>query len=185
MRLFSPYWRTISINIVKDVQSRPQIAQYMCDLLNIKVPEFLSLTQTSTIPYLILTKKRDLLQRVAESCSPACSIETLCMKPQNMAAILSYLLLRSSVDVEGMAMTLLSETSPDFANCDLGDLIRIEPILTVTELLKAAGEEDESQKPRVCQIYLHLIIGRYCSRHKGLSSTATRDWTLPTQRRVR
>ena len=149
LRLFSPYWRTVSVNIIKDLQSRPQIAQYMCDLLNIKVPELLRLTQLYTVPYLVLTKKRDLLQRVADANDPSISIESLCMKSTNMAAILAYLLVRPSTDVESMTIGLLVEAAQEFRNVDLADLIRPEAILVVTHLLKAAGEEDDSRKPRV------------------------------------
>ena len=149
MRLFTPYWRTIAITVVKELQTRPQIAQQLSDLLTISVPEFLVLTQTFTIPYLVLTKRRDILQRIAQARGGDCSLWTLCIDTTNMAAILAYLLIQPSTDIESMIITLLTEITPEFSNVDLAELAKAEPITIATELLKAAAEDDEVQRPKV------------------------------------
>ena len=149
MRLFDPYWRTIATTVIKDLHTRPQITQRICDLLNIKVPDFLILTQTYTVPYLISAKKRSILQRIADARGSDQSIWSLCTEPANMAAILVYLLLQSSTDVEHMVMASLLETSPDFKDFDLEKAINSLPIPIACELLKIAGEEDEEKKTRV------------------------------------
>ncbi len=147
MRLFMPYWRTIAPYVVKDLLRRPQVAQHLSDLLAMSVSEFLCLTQVYTIPFLVLTKKRDILQKIADACGR--TIMPLCMDHNNMAAILSCILLQSSEETENVIMALFSAASPDFNQIDHIDLIRAEPILTASELLKAASEDNPALKSRV------------------------------------
>lgn len=146
-RLFRPYWRTVAPTVIKDLQRRPQIPQYMSDLLGISVPEFLSLSQMYTIPYLVLTKKREILQKIANACGR--TTKALCMDHNNMAAILAYILLQSSGEMESVIMNLLNAVSSEFSNLDCAELVRAEPILTASELLKAAGEDDDVKKAKV------------------------------------
>ena len=153
-RIFEPYWRTIAVTVVKDLQTRPQIAQLVCDLLNLSVPQFLQQTQFFTIPYLALTKKREVLQRVAESCGPEHSVKSLCMGHDQLAAILSYLLLQPWEDMENMVMSLLCHASPEFKDVNLEELIKSAPMLTGFELLKVAGEEEEGKTARVYSNFL-------------------------------
>lgn len=150
-----PYWRTIAPYVVKDLLRRPQVAQHLSDLLAMSVSEFLCLTQVYTIPFLVLTKKRDILQKIADACG--CAIMPLCMDHNNMAAILSCILLQSSEDVENVIMALFNAASPDFSQLDHVDIIRSEPILTASELLKAASEENPSSKSRVSTNLSYLM----------------------------
>ena len=148
-RLFEPYWRTIAVTVVKDVHARPQIAQQICDLLGCKVEELLKTTQVYTIPYLILMKKRDVLQRIADTCEPEKSVFRLCTEPANMAAIFAYLLLRASSDIQGTVLSLLQEASIEFRNHDFGEMLKSVPIPVAAELLKVLGEEDQVKNSRV------------------------------------
>lgn len=141
-----PYWRTIAPTVVKDIQRRPQIAQYLSDLLGMSVSEFLCLTQVYTIPYLVLTKKRDALQKIADACGR--TVQSLCMNHSNMAAILACILLQTSNDVESVVMALLKAASPGFNEISCVELISAEPYLTASELLKAASD-DNTRKAQV------------------------------------
>ena len=189
MRLFEPYWRTIAVVIVKDLQSRPQIVQRVCDLLNMTVSQFLQITQFYTIPYLIATKRKDLLQRIVTACGPEHSIKSLCMGHAQLAAILSFLLLQPSTDQETMIMSLLKEASPDFKDADIVELMKSEPMLTAFELLKVAGEEEEERSARVSPLYschithiscvyqVHQAIhtlADYSQRRSGSSKSSSR-----------
>lgn len=147
MKLFAPYWHTIAITIVENLHIRPQIAQQMSDLLAMTVSEFLALTQVYTIPFLVLTKKQEILQRIADACGQ--SIMVLCREHHNLAAILSYVLLRTSSDVESVVMALLNAISPEFKHVDCAELLKSEPQATGAALLKAAGEDDEIQRLKV------------------------------------
>ncbi|KAI9820333.1 MAG: serine/threonine-protein kinase M1 [Pycnora praestabilis] len=149
--LLNPFWRSIGITVIRDLQIRPQTAQLLSDLLGTTVSELLVITQASTLPYLILLKKQDIIQRIAWACGKGTTILSMCFEKQNLAAILALLLVQQSTDVESITMALLCEASPDFKNYDLTDLIKTEPIVTVFELLKAAGSDDESKRPRTHQ----------------------------------
>ena len=66
-----------------------------------------------------------------------------------MAAILAYLLIQPSTDIESMIISLLTEITSEFSNVDLAELAKSEPITIATELLKVAAEDDEAKRPRV------------------------------------
>ena len=167
LRLFAPYWRTIAGNVVNEIQRRPQLAQQLSDLLGMTVTEFLRFTQTYTIPYLVLTKKREILQKVADSCNR--SPKTLCMDHHNLAAILSCILLQNSDHVESMIMNLFAVVSPEFSKIDYTELLKAEQPLTASELLKVAGEDNDSKRESVSMIVLN---GSCAHSGPGLSSTS-------------
>ena len=118
----------------------------MSDLLAMTVTDFLLFTQTYTVPYLVLTKKRDILQRIADSCNR--SAKSLCMDHNNWAAILACILLQDSKDIEGLIMGLFSAVTPEFGKIHYTELLKAEQPLTAAEILKAASEE-EPQKQKV------------------------------------
>ena len=156
MKLFAPYWRTVAVTIVQDLHRRPQIAQQLSDLLAMSVSEFLSTTQIYTVPFFVLTKKQDILQRIADACG--LSIMALCREHNNLAAILSCILLKTSSDVESLVMALLNAVSPEFSNVDCVELLKSEPQATASELLRAAGENDEGKKTKVSRrVYCQRI----------------------------
>lgn len=147
MKLFAPYWRTIAVTVVQDLHRRPQIAQQVSDLLAMSVSDFLSMTQVYTVPVFVLTKKQDIIQRIAGACGQ--SIMVLCREHSNLAAILSCVLLRTSSDVENLVMALLNAVTPEFGNVDCAELLKSEPQATASELLRAAGEDDALKKSKV------------------------------------
>ena len=147
MKLFAPYWSTVAVTVVQDLQRRPQIAHQLSDLLAVSVADFLSMTQVYTVPFFVLTKKKDILQRIADASGQ--SIMVLCREHNNLAAILSCILLRTSSDVEDLVMNLLNAVSPEFGNVDCAELLKSEPQATASELLRAAGESDELKRAKV------------------------------------
>ncbi|KAI9851275.1 MAG: serine/threonine-protein kinase M1 [Thelocarpon superellum] len=162
-RLLSPFWRSIAITVVRDLQTRPQTVQLLCDLLEITVAQFLVLTQRDTLPYLVLTRKQDVIGKIAQARGRETTVWTMCVENENMAAILALLLVQPAADVEGMAMSLLGHASAKFHEVELVDLARSEPILIAVELLKAAGEEQGTQKAQVfhgIQVLASLAMGK-------------------------
>ncbi len=147
MKLFAPYWRTIAVNVVQDLNRRPQIAQQISDLLAMSVSDFLSMTQVYTVPVFVLTKRQDVLQRIANACGV--SIMVLCREHNNLAAILSCVLLKTPSDAESLIMNLLNAVSPEFSNVDCAELLKSEPQATASELLRAAGENKEAETSKV------------------------------------
>ena len=150
LKIFAPYWRTIAVTVVQNLQSRPQMAQHLSDLLAKSVDSFLLLTQVHVIPYFVLRKRHDVLQRIADASKQ--SIMTICRDHSNMAATLSTILFQASGDVEKLVINLLNSVSPEFNNVDCSELLRSEPQATATELLKFAGELDDRRRPMASSI---------------------------------
>ncbi|KAF2813925.1 protein kinase rad3 [Mytilinidion resinicola] len=170
--MLRPFWRSIGPTVIKDLQTRPQKAQQLSELLGMSVNQMLLMTQTETLPYLVLTKKKDVLQRIASA--RGTSIQDVCTQPRkNLAAILALLLRQQSPDVEKSAMDTLVEIAPAFQenDNDLSSWIKLEPILVACELLKAAAEEDESKKPQVHLAFQSLAM---LAGGKTGSKTATK-----------
>ncbi|KAI4194332.1 MAG: hypothetical protein LQ350_007823 [Teloschistes chrysophthalmus] len=160
--LVSPYWRTLAPTVVQDLQRRPQIAQYLSDLLSMTVSELLRLTQSYTLPYLVLTKQQDILQRVADACGS--SIKDVCMDHTNMSSILAYIILRTTSEAEFTIMTAFEVISSDFANVNCSELVKTEPVLIASELLKAAGDAGEAFKSRAYEA-LYFLTSLMYGRH--------------------
>ena len=146
--MLEPYWHTLAVAVVKDLQKRPQICQSLCDLLGIGVPDLLRMTQFFTIPFLVLMKRRDTLQRIADANGASHDILSICSEKDQLAAILACLLLQPSSEPERMITSLLSEASSGFENIDLQEIFKSDPTRIAFELLKASGESDEDSKAR-------------------------------------
>lgn len=106
------------------------------------------MTQFFTIPFLVLTKRKEILQRIAAANGPEHNIVSICSEKEQLAAILTRLLLQPSPEPEKMIVTLLSEISPGFGNIDLHEILKSDPTQIAAGLLKAAGESDEHTKDR-------------------------------------
>lgn len=173
MALLKPFWRNISFEVFKDLHNRPQKAQQLSDLLETNIDQLLILTQTELLPYLVLTKKRDILERVAAARNT--NVQDVCVQPKaNMASILTILFLHSADDIENedmenSAMDLLCESVPEFQSTDLQTLIKQDPTLIAFNILKAAAVEEGSKKQRVSNLWL-CPLARLMSRRSIESS---------------
>lgn len=145
-----PYWGTVAPTVVKDLYRRPQIAQYMSDLLGMSVDEFLVLTQVYTVPYFVLTKKREILQKIAQACGQ--SIGLLCMDRHNMDAILTCILLHPSDDMESIYFKFLVTLSSEFKDVRWKELIWAQAASIASELLKVAGEGNHVKGRKVLEL---------------------------------
>ena len=151
--LLKPFSRSISISVVKDLLIRPQKAQQLADLLRVGVNQYLLTTETETLPYLVLAKRRDILERLAAAHGPETTVQDICMQPRaNLVATLSLLLLEPASDVETNVMHALCEVAPGFADYDLSSLLKLDSVLIMCEMLKAAGDANVARKPQVSKI---------------------------------
>jgi serine/threonine-protein kinase ATR len=149
--MFSAFWDAIAIEAVKDLVVRPQTTQYMADLLAISVSDFLVLTQSYSLPYLVLAKNIEVIRRISLARKDDHDFNA-CMEPTNLVHILALLLQQNVTDIEAFIMSLLKSVSPMFKELDLTDLMKIEPSYTAFHLLMAAGGADDTTKSRVCYI---------------------------------
>ncbi|KAJ6018089.1 hypothetical protein N7451_001468 [Penicillium sp. IBT 35674x] len=172
--LFRPYWRTLSVAVVKNLQTRPYMAEQLCELLGMKVDSFLRLTEVHVLPYLVLTRKRDIICRIGASRDEVESPFDVCSEKNNLAAILAFLLAQESSNPEAMIMSLLAEIDPAFKGRTLAELVRIEPILIACDLLKSLGDAGEQNKERFHQALRRLasFVPRKSASHGGSSKKA-------------
>lgn len=166
MELFKPFWSSVALHVVKDLIARPQRVQQLSELLGISVNDFLLLTQTETIPYLILTRRRDVLLRIAQARGPAAGVQDLWLQPsKNLAAVISLLFIQPSPDPELAAIGLLKDVAPDFTEHDLSNLVRVDPILIACAILKEAAVGQDAKRVQVSQQYFLNSTILIKSRH--------------------
>ena len=146
--LFAPFWNSIAPIVVRNLDTRPLVAQRMCAILNQDLASFLIMTEKFTIPYLILTKKRNVLEQILNAHGPNGTMLSLFLEPANLTAILAYLLLQSSPNVEGMAVVLLQEALQT-KEVDFLAMLNLAHLPLTVELLKIAGERDETTRIKV------------------------------------
>lgn len=116
------------------------MAEQLCDLMGMKVDDFLRLTELYILPYLVLTQKRDIISKVGATYKDHKSPFDLCTEKNNLAAILAFLLSQPSPNPEAMTMSVLAEVDTAFKSRSLAELVRTEPILIACDLLKSLGD---------------------------------------------
>ncbi|KAL2269062.1 hypothetical protein VTJ83DRAFT_3908 [Remersonia thermophila] len=147
-QLFQPFWANLAFSVVKDLVSKPQTARLVADLMQIGVPDLLLRLQKHALPWLVLTKKRDVIKKIAEARGDAEMWEA-CMDTANLPSILALLLLQEAPDIPSHAMSLLGHVSERMDRFNLADLLRTDPISIALELFKAAAEGNEQRRARV------------------------------------
>nr|POF13133.1 protein kinase rad3 [Quercus suber] len=172
--LLGPYWDTISLTVVRDLTTRPQKAQELCGLLRTTVSRFLVQTQHWTVPSLVLTKRSDILTKVAQARGSNSNIKDLCLQPPtNLAAILALLLEQSNRNPEDFAMDCFTSVAPDLNSTDIASLIKLVPVQVACEMLRYGGELSPSAKTqayRAFEIFTNMVE-RPSGKHKGHSKS--------------
>ncbi|KAG8631884.1 hypothetical protein KVT40_001024 [Elsinoe batatas] len=170
-RLMRPYWRSIAATVAKDLISVPQKAKLLSDFLGKTVDQFLISTQAETIPFLVRTKRKDVLLRIAAARAAAAELarglsggtgskafqrrpsslsirETIMQPKSNLAGVLATLLCETpnGMDPEEFITAVLLDCTQEWHEEDLHSLIRFEPIPVVAEMLKMAADVDNPGK---------------------------------------
>ncbi|KXX76695.1 Protein kinase rad3 [Madurella mycetomatis] len=147
-RLLQPFWASLAFSVVKDLVSKPQTAGRVAELLQMSVPDLLRMLQKYALPWLVLTKKREVIQKIAEARGEDETWQP-CLDAANLPSILALLLVQDTSDIVGHAMSLLSHVSPHFEASELVELLRTDPLMIALELFKAGAEANEARKARV------------------------------------
>jgi serine/threonine-protein kinase ATR len=142
--LFRPFWRSIAPGLVKDVIRQPQKCRQLAELLGLKggINELLVLTQSDTIPFLVITKEYDILTRVAQANGLQTIQELVTGNPRLIACVMARALLESPGSERG-AEALLEGVFPEIKD-RFTNLLKVDSILTACEILKAARDNPES-----------------------------------------
>ncbi|KAL7931001.1 hypothetical protein V8C35DRAFT_310988 [Trichoderma chlorosporum] len=147
-RLFEPFWKSLAYMATKDIIQRPQRSRAIAELLQISVNELLLLIQSHALPWLVLDKRQDVIQKIAEARGET-EIWRPLMDSHNTASVLSLLMLQDSDNIEEFVKSSLDEISPHFHALSLADIVQSEPVLIAIELLKAAADADASRKRQI------------------------------------
>jgi len=166
-QLLQPFWANLAFSVVKDLVSKPQTTRLVADLMQIGVPELLLRLQKHALPWLVLTKKKDVIQKIAEARGETETWETI-MDTANLPSILALLLVQDVPDIVAHTMSLLGHISPRVEGFELVELLRTDPMGIALEIFKNAAEANETRKARVSRIQrLHRsggLTARRCAR---------------------
>jgi serine/threonine-protein kinase ATR len=158
-QLLQPYWRVIGFSVIRDIINKPQKAQLLADLTEQSVRQLLILTQADTLPHLVLTKRRDIIEKIAQARKASVG-EVLTQPRQNLAKILALLLCQPVTDIESNAMETLAAIEPaiqESSNNRLDALIAVDITGVAIEILSLAADQDESKKKIVSSVVIFCI----------------------------
>ncbi|KAH8156902.1 hypothetical protein CIB48_g11345 [Xylaria polymorpha] len=144
-QLFELYWNSLAYLAVRDIVDQPKLTRLLAEMQDMSVTQLLLHIQEYALPYLVLNKKKGVIQMMAtvrdeiEPWQP-------CLDNTNLGRILALLLAQETADIQQYTMSLLRHISPHFDEFSLVDLLQIEPLTTTLHLLKASADADESRK---------------------------------------
>ena len=147
--LVKPYWSTIAIGVVKDMRRRPQKLQNIAELVGWSVNRFLEETQQYTLPYLVQWSQIEILDRLNESVSERSSVWDLCLRPNNLSAILALLLTQHPTNVEAVVAQCFKTINPDVNDESVRQLFKVDPAAVARDIVLVAGQADTEEKERV------------------------------------
>lgn len=133
----------------------------MSELLQISVNDLLILIQSHALPWLVLTKKKDVVQKIVEARKD--DARSAILDSTNHGPIVALLLVQDTTDIETFVMSRLREFSK-FDNCSLVDLLRAEAVPIIMELLKTAGDSNDATRNKVHEddnAYRELLLMLY------------------------
>ena len=148
--LFLPFWPSLAFTVVKDLVSKPQTASRVAELLQLPngVPGLLILLQKHALPWLVLRKKRDVIQKIADARKDEFIFDCL-VADDNLASILALLLSQDVPDVVGFSISLLCHVSKRFETTKFVEVLKTAPLPLALELFKLAADGDDARRQRV------------------------------------
>lgn len=147
-QLFGFYWSSLAYLAVRDIVAQPKLAQLLAEMQEMSVAELLLHIQADALPYLVLNKKKDVIQMIADARNET-ELWQPCLDNANLGRILALLITQEAADIRQYTMSLLRYISSHFDEFDLADLLQTEPLTTTLHVLKAAADADEARKPHV------------------------------------
>lgn len=177
-RLLEPFWRSLAYLTVKDMFTRPQTTQMVADLLKTSVSELLLLIQSHALPWLVLHRRKDIIQRFLDARRETLALSErdseqiwtmLYIDDANLSTILSRLLVQDEADLEEYVRSVLRDICQNAEVPSLRELLASNPVPTTLELLKMGGEADNSMRATVSTSDIRrsdnadIILGALCS----------------------
>jgi serine/threonine-protein kinase ATR len=147
-QLFGYYWSSLAYLAVRDIVAQPKLALLLAEMQEMNLAELLLHIQAYALPYLVLNKKKDVIQMIADARNET-ELWQPCLDNANLGGILALLITQEATDIQQYTMSLLRHISPHFDEFNLADLLQTEPLATTLHVLKAAADADEARKPHV------------------------------------
>jgi serine/threonine-protein kinase ATR len=173
--LLRPFWRSIAVSVVRDLLAKPQKARQLVDLMEMDLNAFLLLTQRETVPSLVLTRNRDVLQKIALARGKGVNVQDVCLQPPgNLAAVITLLLSQSVADPEELATRCLQEVAPTLKDVDISELIQPDTAAVIAcEMLKHCSVESGARKAKGHQSFkvFASIVGRTPGQRRSTKSS--------------
>lgn len=150
-QLLEPFWRYLAFSALKDYIAKPKLIRLLAELMSMTIQELIIYIHSYAMPWLVLTKKRDVIQKIAEVRGEEEPWQP-CLDNVNLGPILALLLVQEVPDVQEFSMALFRQISSHFDALTFVELLQVEPLVTTLELLKAAGDADEDRKSDVSPV---------------------------------
>ena len=149
-QLFSPFWSSISVKIIEQMRSRPQILQRMSEILEIRDSVFLTRTQHFTVPSLVLDRQGDVLEQISRKMG----VRVWEILKENMSYILAVLFTQDNQKTANSIEFLVNlmsanKSSGSKPSIDTRSLIFSCRTPLTVELLKMLGSESDAKRERV------------------------------------
>lgn len=145
LELMSPFWPTISVSVLKRHISQPQIIPRLTTLLSITPKDFFSRTRKYTVPYMVLTKRMDVLELISEAL--VTPIEKLIL--ENISKTVAVLLMHESDDIGSFVMSTLAAVHRPMKRLDLSRIVIPHRLDIVFEVLKLHDPDDDERSRKI------------------------------------
>src|SRR5579862_1718050 len=150
-QMFSPFWSNISVKVVEQMRSRPQILARLADILEIRDSAFLTRTQNFTVPALVAGGHREILMQMSDKMG----VQVWEMLKTNMPYVLAVLFTqergRTETGVEFMVNLMAGNKKVQTGKplIDTRTLIFSSRTPLTIELLKMLATESDAKRERV------------------------------------
>lgn len=152
LELMTPFWPTISVSVVKRQETRPQLMSCFADLLSVTPEDFLAQTHRYTVPFMVLTKRKDVLLRISEALE--LQVERLLLS--DISKTVAVLLIQGSSDLGEFVMQSLIDIHQPFSNVKLQQIVNTSRLEIACEVLKLHDPEDKEKSERITKVFEFL-----------------------------
>ncbi|KAI5298330.1 hypothetical protein KEM56_004140, partial [Ascosphaera pollenicola] len=167
VELFKPFWRTITILAIVNMDSRPKILDQLCELTMMSLETFLMSAQEHVVPYLVSMRKYETIELIDPERRLSCF--DICKREHNLTAILAFLLIQPSEDYETLVTLTFKNMSPESETHSLNEWVSIQGIEVTCELLRELGESTQENRHRYLQA---LTLVASLKPHRKSASSA-------------
>jgi serine/threonine-protein kinase ATR len=144
-QLCTPFWPTISVLVVKQMEEKKSLLARFSELLEITVSDFLYRTLPFTVPYLVLSRRYDLVSTIASACGSTAKRVYL----EHVPVILAVLLTQNVDHPGDFAEERWLEADVSFSRVSFPDVVGSNMVGLTFEILKLYDGDDDPKTARI------------------------------------